>query len=74
MTIFLYGPPGSGKSSVGRLLAESLALSFYDLDQEIETRSGKSIPEIFASNGEADFRAVEQAEIAALTRAHPGRW
>jgi shikimate kinase/3-dehydroquinate synthase len=63
MTIFLYGPPGSGKSSVGRLLADGLALPFYDLDSEIEVRSGKLIPEIFSAQGEAGFRAKERAEI-----------
>ncbi len=63
MTIFLYGPPGSGKSTAGGLLAESLGLPFYDLDHEIETYNGKSIPEIFDSQGESGFRAAERIEI-----------
>jgi 3-dehydroquinate synthase len=66
MTIFLYGPPGSGKSTAGRLLAKSLGLPFYDLDQEIETRNRKSIPEIFDSQGESGFRAAERIEIQRL--------
>jgi shikimate kinase/3-dehydroquinate synthase len=61
--IFLYGPPGSGKSTNGQLLAEKLALPFVDLDQQIEKRSGMSIPEIFAKEGESGFRHIEQAEL-----------
>jgi len=54
--IFLYGAPGSGKSSVGRLLADSLNLPFFDLDKEIEKTAGKSIPQIMAEQGEPAFR------------------
>jgi shikimate kinase/3-dehydroquinate synthase len=57
--IFLYGPPGSGKSSLGRALAQRLDLSFCDVDREIEQASGKTIPQIFASEGEAGFRRHE---------------
>ncbi len=58
--VFLYGPSGSGKSTVGRVLAEHLDLPFLDLDAEIEARSGTSIPEIFAREGEVHFRAWER--------------
>jgi 3-dehydroquinate synthase len=61
--VFLYGPPGSGKSTIGRLLAESLALPFVDLDLQIEKRAGMSIPEIFTKEGEARFRQLEQTEL-----------
>ena len=61
--VFLYGPPGSGKSTTGRLLAERLALPFVDLDQRIEKRTGMSIPEIFAKEGESGFRQLEQDEL-----------
>ncbi len=61
--VFLYGPPGSGKSTVGRLLAERLALPFVDLDQRIEKRAGMSTPEIFAKEGESGFRLLEQVEL-----------
>ena len=61
--VFLYGPPGSGKSTVGRLLAERLALPFVDLDQRIEKRAGMSIPDIFAKEGESGFRQLEQVEL-----------
>jgi shikimate kinase len=57
--IFLVGMPGSGKSTVGRLLAEKLGLDFYDLDSEIESNRGASIAEIFAEEGEDLFRELE---------------
>lgn len=56
--IYLYGPPGSGKTTVGRLFAGQRELPFLDLDREIEKAAGKSIPEIFA-NGETAFRKLE---------------
>ncbi|MCK4725693.1 MAG: bifunctional shikimate kinase/3-dehydroquinate synthase, partial [Anaerolineales bacterium] len=64
--ILLYGPPGSGKSSVGRLLAEALELPFWDLDHEIELRSKAKIPEIFGRHGEAGFRRREQDVLKSL--------
>jgi shikimate kinase / 3-dehydroquinate synthase len=57
--IFLYGPSGSGKTTVGNILARSLNLPFHDLDIEIENHFGKSIPQIFSSEGEASFRRKE---------------
>lgn len=62
--IFLYGPPASGKSSLGLRLAESLRLPFYDLDEMIETQAGIPIPQIFADEGEAGFRRRESAALA----------
>ena len=50
---------GCGKSSVGRRLSQLLCCPFMDLDQVIEERTGRTIPEIFASEGEAAFRAME---------------
>ena len=50
---------GCGKSSVGRELARLLCCPFMDLDEVIEERSGRSIPEIFATDGEAAFRQME---------------
>lgn len=58
-SLFLYGPPGSGKSTLGKLLARRLARPFVDLDAEIEKAAGRSIPAIFAAEGEAGFRARE---------------
>jgi len=54
---------GSGKSTVGRELAEALNLQFIDLDTFIEERNFKTIPEIFASAGEEGFRKVEQSAL-----------
>jgi len=54
--LFLYGPPASGKSTYARMLAERLDLRVVDLDQQIAETAGKSIPEIFAQEGEADAR------------------
>ncbi len=64
--ICFYGPPGSGKSTVGRLVAHSLGLPFHDLDAEIETRLGKSVGEIFATEGEPAFRSYERSELHKL--------
>jgi shikimate kinase/3-dehydroquinate synthase len=61
--IFLYGPPGSGKTSVGKELAKNLALPFVDLDEMIEEQAGKSIPEIFAEQGEDGFRKLEKKAL-----------
>ena len=51
--------PGSGKTTVGKLLAERSGKSFVDLDEEIARRAGMSIPEMFASQGEGPFRQLE---------------
>jgi shikimate kinase / 3-dehydroquinate synthase len=64
--IFLYGPPGSGKSVVGTALAAALELPFFDLDGEIEKISGRSIPSIFLEEGEAGFRSLEKTALQAL--------
>ncbi len=62
--IFLVGFMGAGKSSTGRALAERLACGFLDLDLRLEGRFGTSIAEVFASRGEAVFRAAEREELA----------
>ncbi len=65
-TISLVGMPGSGKSSVGRLLARRLQLRFIDADAVFESRQGCSIKVFFAQHGEAEFRLHEAALIAEL--------
>src|SRR4029078_11663663 len=62
--LFLVGMPGSGKSTLGRLLAKRLGKAFYDADSELERRLRVSIPVIFELEGEPGFPAPEQAIIA----------
>lgn len=57
---------GAGKSSVGRLVADRLGFEFVDTDEMIESRTGKSITQIFADQGEAHFRELEQAAVVQL--------
>jgi shikimate kinase len=64
--IFLVGFMGAGKTTVGRLLGESLGWRFEDLDDRIRAREGRSIPEIFAQSGEAEFRRYELAALREL--------
>ncbi|ADQ14832.1 3-dehydroquinate synthase [Halanaerobium hydrogeniformans] len=63
MKIFLAGFMAAGKSTVAKILAEKQDLKFYDNDEEIVKREGKSIPEIFAQHGEAYFRKVEKETV-----------
>lgn len=65
MRIYLTGFMGSGKTTVGRRLAERLGVPFLDLDEAIERVSGRTIRDIFASDGEPAFRALEAQALAA---------
>ncbi|MFB1036081.1 MAG: shikimate kinase AroK [Sinobacterium sp.] len=65
--IFLIGPMGAGKSTIGRLLAAELHLPFCDTDKAIEDRCGADIPWIFDVEGEAGFRARESSMLAELS-------
>ena len=65
-SIVLVGMPGSGKTSIGRRLAQYLGVEFVDADQEIEAAAGMSIPDIFSQHGEPYFRAGEARVIARL--------
>ncbi|TML66769.1 MAG: shikimate kinase, partial [Actinobacteria bacterium] len=64
--VVLVGLPGSGKSAVGRRLAQRHGATFIDLDEGIERSAGRTVPEIFAEDGEAAFRALERDAVAAL--------
>ena len=64
LNIALVGMPSCGKSTLGRLLAKQLGRPLVDLDEEIVKADGRSIPDIFAAEGEAGFRAKEAAQIA----------
>ncbi len=66
MNIVLIGYRGTGKSTLGRLLAAELGLSFFDADEELERQAGRTIREIFASGGETEFRDLEANIVAEL--------
>ncbi|MDU4922567.1 MULTISPECIES: shikimate kinase [Dermabacter] len=70
--LVLVGPMGSGKTTVGTRVANRLGLAFVDSDREIEREAARSIPEIFASEGEQYFRALEERVIARLLAEHEG--
>lgn len=62
--VVLVGPPGAGKSTVGRLVAAELGVPFRDTDADVEAVAGKPISEIFVDDGEAAFRALEAEAVA----------
>lgn len=66
--LFLIGPTGAGKSSIGRRLAAHYGLSFVDLDQEIEHHCGVDVNRVFEIEGEAGFRQRESALLDACSR------
>jgi shikimate kinase len=65
--VFLVGPMGAGKTTIGKYLAQHLKLSFADTDTEIEARTGADIPWIFDVEGEEGFREREQHVVAEMT-------
>lgn len=67
--VFLVGPMGSGKTTVGKELAYRLGVPVLDLDEAIESAADKSIPAIFEAEGEAGFRDREEAALRALIQA-----
>lgn len=68
----LVGLPGSGKSTIGRRLAKALGSPFLDSDAAIEECTGRSVAEIFAAEGEAGFRRIEEQVIRDAVRTHDG--
>ncbi len=64
--IIFVGPMGAGKTTIGRMVADSLNMSFHDVDHSIEQRAGADIPWIFDLEGEAGFRRRETAMLAEL--------
>lgn len=63
-SIILIGPPGSGKSTIGKAIARKLQKSFVDTDDVIESRTGTSISQIFVDKGEPWFRELEQTVLS----------
>ena len=63
-SVVIVGPPGAGKTTVGRLLARRMGLAFTDIDAVIVERAGKPIADMFTEDGEDAFRALERAVVA----------
>ncbi len=70
--VILIGPPGAGKTTIGRNLAHSLGWTFTDVDTLIESQTQRSISEIFIDEGEAAFRDLERQACATILRAPTG--
>ncbi|WP_308203573.1 shikimate kinase [Gordonia rubripertincta] len=68
----LVGFMGSGKTTVGQQLARALKVAWIDSDSEIERRAGRSIPQIFTTDGESAFRDLEEQVVADLLAEHTG--
>ena len=64
--IVLVGVPGAGKTTVGKLLARAMNVDFFDSDQVIESRAGKSVSDIFTQDGEPAFRKIEHDVVCEL--------
>lgn len=62
--LILVGAPGSGKTTIGKLVAEALQVDFQDTDDQIEKLAGKAISQIFIDDGEATFRQLEEEVVA----------
>jgi len=69
--VLLIGLPGSGKSAVGRLVADKLQAGFVDIDAIVERREGRPITMIFAEKGEAAFREMERKEVETALAGEP---
>lgn len=70
--VVLIGPPGSGKTTTGRSLAERLHVRWRDTDADIEATAGKSISDIFVDDGEPHFRALEREAVTTALALHDG--
>lgn len=70
--VVLVGVPGSGKTTVGTVLAERLGLAFRDTDQDVERAEGKAVADIFVDSGEPAFRALEKDAVDRALREHDG--
>jgi shikimate kinase len=70
--LVLVGPPGAGKTTVGRLIADRRGVGFRDSDHDVEASTGRSVADIFLYDGEAAFRELESAAIRTALTTHDG--
>ena len=70
--LVLVGPPASGKTTVGTAVAEALGVGFRDTDRDVEVETGSSVADLFVSQGEPHFRALEEAAVARALGEHAG--
>ncbi len=70
--LVLVGPPASGKTTVGTAVADELGVVFRDTDADIEAETGTSVADLFVSQGEPHFRALEEAAVARALAEHDG--
>lgn len=68
----LVGPPGAGKTTTGARLAARLGVALLDTDTAVEAAAGMTVPEVFLTRGEPEFRALEEQAVADALRTHPG--
>ena len=71
-TLVLVGPPASGKTTVGTSVAETLGVGFRDTDRDVEVETGSSVADLFVSQGEPHFRALEETAVARALGEHAG--
>jgi shikimate kinase len=70
--LVLVGPPASGKTTVGKALARALGVGFRDTDHDVEIETGSSIADLFVTEGEPHFRALEEKAVARALAEHDG--
>lgn len=70
--VVLVGPPGSGKTTVGRAVADAKGLEFRDTDADVVASTGRSVADIFLLDGEDEFRRLEAAAVEAALSSHQG--
>ncbi|MEP7763990.1 shikimate kinase [Sanguibacter sp. 25GB23B1] len=70
--VVLVGPPGSGKSTTGRAVADRLGIDWRDTDADVETTAGKPISDIFVDDGEPHFRTLEREAVTTALAVHHG--
>lgn len=70
--VVLVGPPGAGKTTIGKLLADSLSTTFRDTDADVERAASTTISDIFVEHGEERFRELERAAVVAALAEHQG--